>query len=288
MSGRAKWTVMVDPAKVLSLSTTGASIGGQPVLTGSSIGQSGRVLQDGFATVIVSPALIVDLGQQKIPLSMEGMQSSGRLETVERALFMSDKARGGGYGDVRDLGLMLRGKVAKGQIEYFAGVFNGLGESQNDLDKNDQKDAVARVILRPGFVKGLQVGGSFAHDGFNALDSIGRERHGFEILYSRAAAAFKSELMFGQDGPVTRRGGYAQATYKLHRSVLGVFRFDEWDPDTRTEVGVDKVTERDWLGGVNYTIANSGAWLQLNYVHKTFGGAIAPRNVFVANIQNTW
>ena len=288
MSSRVKWALMFDAAKALSLSTSSAMVGGQQVLIGSSIGQSGRVLQDAFASLVVSPSLTIDLGQQKLPLSMEGVQSSGKLETIERALFMSDKARGGGYGDVRDLGLMVRGKLARGHLDYFAGVFNGLGESQNDQDKNDQKDLAVRLLARPTFVKGLQVGGSFARDGFKRLSQAGRERHGVELLYARGALGLKSEVMFGRDGAVPRRGGYVQATQRLNRNLQAIFRFDTWDPDSRTNAAADTVAERDWLSGVTYTIANSGAWLQLNYVRKTFADVAPARNLFIANIQSTW
>jgi hypothetical protein len=288
MSSRVKWALMVDAAKALALSNSTITVAGQPVLTGSSVAQSGRVLQDAFASVVVAPALIVDMGQQKLPLSMEGVQSSGKLDTVERALFMSDKARGGGYGDVRDLGLMVRGKLAAGQLEYFGGVFNGLGESQNDQDKNDQKDLAVRVIARPTLLKGLQFGGSFARDGFTTLSPTGRERHGLELAYARGKIGVKSELMLGRDAAVTRQGGYVHVTHRLHRSVQAIFRFDSWDPDTRAGATAETVTERDWLGGVTYTIAHSGAWLQFNYARKTFSAVVPTRNVFVANIQSTW
>ena len=288
MSARVKWALMVDAAKALALSNSTITVGGQQLLTGSSVAQSGRVLQDAYASVVVTPALIVDMGQQKLPLSMEGPQSSGKLDMVERALFMSDKARGGGYGDIRDLGLMIRGKVAAGQLEYFGGVFNGLGESQNDLDKNELKDLAARVIVRPAPVQGLQFGGSFARDGFTTRSPTGRERHGLEFVYARGAVAVKSELMFGRDAAVTRQGGYVHVAHRLHRSLQANVRFDTWDPDTRTNATAETVTERDWLGGVTYTIANSGAWLQFNYARKTFSDVVPSRNVFVANMQSTW
>jgi hypothetical protein len=287
MSSRAKWVVMVDPAKALSIANSTVTIGGQRVVTASSVGQSGRVLQDAFATVIFNPALIVDVGQQKIPLSMEGPQSSGRLDTVERALFMSDKARGGGYGDVRDLGLMVRGKAAAGQLEYYGGVFNGLGESQNDVDKNDEKDLVARAIVRPAFFKGLHLGGSFARDGFGSVPAAGRLRHGVEFQYARFGATVKSELMFGRDGEIRRRGGYVHVMRPIRKNLQAALRFDTWDPDTRADLA-DSVTEKDWLAGLTYTIANSGAWLQLNFIQKTFGGLLPARSVFMANLQSTW
>jgi hypothetical protein len=173
-------------------------------------------------------------------------------------------------------------------VDYFAGVFNGLGESQNDQDKNDVKELVARTIYRPTFAKGLQLGGSFARDGFRKLDALNRERHGVEALYTRGPLGFKSELMFGRDAAVTRRGGYFLATHRLHKSVQAVFRFDTWDPDTRSNATLETVTERDWLGGVTYTIANTGAWLQFNYVRKTFADVAPARNLFMANVQSTW
>jgi hypothetical protein len=67
-----------------------------------------------------------------------------------------------------------------------------------------------------------------------------------------------------------------------------VFRFDTWDPDTRSNTTLETVAERDWLGGVTYTIANSGAWLQFNYIRKTFADVVPARNVFMANVQSTW
>lgn len=183
---------------------------------------------------------------------------------------------------------MARGKIVGGQLEYFAGVFNGLGESQNDLDKNDQKELAMRLVARPTPVKGLQFGGSFARDGFTALSPTGRERHGLELAYGHGAVGVKSELMFGRDAAVTRQGGYVHVTHRLHRSLQAIFRFDTWDPDTRTAATAETVTERDYLGGVTYTIANSGAWLQFNYARKTFSDVVPSRNVFVANIQSTW
>ena len=286
MGARANWTLMVDAAKALSLSSTTTTIDGKQVLTSSSIGQSGKVLQDAFATVVLSRLVTVDVGQQKIPLSFVGTQSSAKLDTIERPLFASDRGRDGGYGDVRDLGVMVRGAV--GSIEYYGGLFNGLGESQNDLDKNDVKDLVARIVVRPAPVKGLQVGGSFARDGFGALKATSRERHGVEFLYTRPTFSVKSEFMAGRDGAVRRRGAYVEATRRLRRNLQGVARFDSWDPDTRVDSAANDVIERDWLGGVTYTIVNSGVWLQINFVEKTFGHVLPSRHVFLANLQSTW
>jgi hypothetical protein len=288
MSPHAKWVVMFDAAKALSLSSTTATVGGANVVTAASVAQSGRVLQDAYVALSASSQFAVELGQQKIPLSMEGVQSSGKLETIERALFMTDKARGAGWGDARDLGLMVRGKLFKGQFEYASGVFNGLGETLNDVDKTDQKDVVTRIVLHPSFMKSLQFGGSFARDAFGTTDATLRQRQGLEALYTFKTYAVKAEEMSGQDGPIQRRGGYFQVTDRI-KNVQALFRFDRWDPDTSTDATAATVAEHDWLGGMTWFVTKSGVSLQFNYIHKTFMTSITPtKDVFTANLQTAW
>lgn len=200
---------------------------------------------------------------------------------------MTDKSRGAGYADVRDLGVMVRGKAARGQVDYSAGVFNGLGEHFNDTDRNEDKSMVGRIVLRPTMVAGLQVGGSFARERFRLFDSTRRERQGIDLAYARGPMGFKGELMTGRDAAVTRRGGYAQIAGRLTKTFPAVGRFDTWDPDTRSEITLATVTERDWLGGFTYVLHPSGVWLQANYIYKTFGG-FAPTKVFLTNVQTAW
>ncbi len=140
-----EWKVMFDPAKALSVNKTLTTLLESSVLKDIGINQASNMLQDAFVTVHLNDRLHIDVGQRKIPLSLEGLQSSATLETIERALFASDRARGGTYGDVRDLGIALRTKASFS--EYEVGLFNGSGENQNDLDKNDQKALIGRIVL---------------------------------------------------------------------------------------------------------------------------------------------
>lgn len=289
MSPSIRWVVMVDPAKALSLSATTSTIDGQNVVTAASIGQSGRVLQDAFVAMTVKPWMVVEFGQQRVPLTYEGgAQPSSKLDTVERALFMTDKFRSSGYGDMRDLGLTFRGKFAKGQLEYAAGVFNGLGEGFNDLDKNEEKTFVSRGVYRPSFIKGLQFGGSLSRDGWHMTNTLGRERQAAELLYTRGLFGVKAEYITGRDGATTREGNYLQLSARVRKPLQLIARMDNWDPDTRANNTVATVNERDWLGGFTYHLTSTGVWLQMNYIRKTFDGVIAPRNVFMSNIQTTW
>jgi len=223
-----------------------------------------------------------------VPLSLEGLQSSAALDTVERALFVSDRARGGAYGDVRDLGVMAYGPLTP-QVDYQIGFFNGSGENQNDVDKNDQKAVAGRLVVRPSFFKGLQIGGSGVWGNGQRADRPRRDRIGGELLFVRRGVTLKSEMMTGVDGDLHRRGYYGHFGYHLKPKVEGVFRFDSWDPDTAREVNSINVTERDYIAGFNYYLNENQVKLQFNYQHKTFAHGIVPsRNVWLFNLQTSW
>lgn len=282
-----KWTVMVDPAKALSLNNTLTSVDKTPVLRDTSVNQAGRILQDAFITLSYFKRMNINVGQFKIPLSLEGLQSSAGLDT-ERALFASDRARGGTYGDIRDIGVMLYGPLTK-RIDYQVGLFNGSGENQNDVDKNDQKAVAGRLIVRPSFLEGLQVGGSGVWGNGEGADRPCRDRLGAEMLFVRGPLTLKSEYMTGKDGVLHRRGYYGHFAYHFTRKWEGVLRFDTWDPDRRQETNAANVTERDYIAGVNYFIQESHVKLQFNYYRKTFTNGIVPsRNVALINLQTWW
>jgi hypothetical protein len=53
----------------------------------------------------------------------------------------------GGYGDVRDTGVQLRG--TQGQFDFRLGVFNGFGDRQNTLAVSDAKAVLGMLTFRP-------------------------------------------------------------------------------------------------------------------------------------------
>ncbi|HEU0004587.1 MAG TPA: porin, partial [Terriglobia bacterium] len=283
INGKARWQVMVDPAKALLLDTSSTTIGGSRLLTEVAVSQSSRILQNAFITLDYIPKLQFNIGQYKLPLSLEGLQSPGELDTVERALFASDRARGGNYGDVRDIGLTGRGGLGR-RVDFQVGVFNGIAETQNDIDRNSQKALVGRMVARP--VTGLQVGfsGAFGASG----RGTDRDRLGAEFLFTRGALRLKSELMTGEDGPLHRRGFYGHLGYRLRPRLEAVVRVDTWDPDTATELTPASVRELDYVTGLNVFLSEH-LKLQVNYLRKTFGNdLLSPRNVLLVNTQAFW
>jgi hypothetical protein len=282
---KAKWQVMIDPAKALALETTTTPVSGTPVLAAVAVGQSSRILQNAFVSLDYIPKVQMNIGQYKLPLSLEGLQSSGQLETVERALFASDRARGGNYGDVRDIGFMLRGGVGR-HVDFQAGVFNSIAETQNTVDVNDEKALAGRLVARP--LDGLQLGMSGAWDNGGGTRPR-RDRLGAELQFKRGSFHVKSELMTGEDGPLHRRGFYGHVGYRIKPKLEWVFRVDGWDPDTATESTPASVSELDYVTGFNVFLAQHNLKLQVNYLRKTFGSdALHSRNVLLVNTQTFW
>jgi hypothetical protein len=285
---KVKWTLMIDPSKALNLSTTSATVGGTPVITSVSPNQSSRILQEAYITLNYIKNVNIDLGQYKVPLSQEALQSSSALDTVERALFLSDRSRGGGLADNRDFGLQFSGPIGK-SVNYQIGVFNGIGETQNITDTNQEKAVVGRFLFRPSFVKGLQIGASGAFSKSNRLTNPKRDRAGGELVYSNSKFKFKAEVMGGIDGDIHRLGYYTHFGYRITHKLEAIFRIDGFDPDRRRETNAANVSEIDYVGGLNYFITDHNVKLQFNYLRKTFNNGIqTPRNLFIANLQTSW
>jgi hypothetical protein len=270
------WAVMVDAAKALSTTTANGQ---------TAINQSGRTLQDAFLTIGAPSRVQLTAGQFKIPISREGLESSAALATVERALFMTDRTRGGAYGDVRDIGLALR-RTVPDRYDIFVGVFNGTGESQNDVDRNERKSVVARAVAPVPAIQGLQLGASAAWGGGRGGER--RERRGADVLFTRGRWTLKSEFMAGRDGAVERLGLYGHVGARVSPRVDLVGRFDQWDPDTSSDHDLATSQERDYLFGGSILVVPS-LRLQANFIHKTYAAdAVPARNLLLINLQTSW
>jgi phosphate-selective porin len=271
---KARWQIMLDPSKALALDAGAAAVN-----------PSTRVLQNAVVTFDAGPGTQVSVGQFKLPLGLEGRQSSGRLDTVERALFASDRARGGALADVRDIGILARWSSGTA-VEVQAGVFNGVAETQNDVDGNDQKAVAGSIAWRPR--RGLHLGASGAW-GNGRGDRPRRDRAGAEVELVRGPFTVRSELMAGRDGAVERMGAYGHLGYRLTPRLEAVFRLDQWDPDTRSDATAATVGERDYVLGMNVFLSRHNLKLQASYLRKTFREGVLPsRGVVLLNTQTFW
>ena len=278
VSPAVKWTVMVDPAKALTIINGTSGRRDDNVVTG--------IVQDVFLTLTLSKHVNVNAGQFKVPLSLEGLESSAALDT-ERALFISDRARGGAYGDIRNIGVMAFGPLAS-RLDYQIGIFDGSGDTPDDVTNYDRRAVAARVTYRPRVVPGLQIGTSRVR-GTAASLAARRNRLGAEALYVKGPLTVKTEYMTGQDGPLAREGHYFHFAYKLTPKWEGILRYDTFDPDTQLETTPASVTERDYIAGFNYLVDSQYVTAQFNCVRKTFqDGIVSPSYVGAMRLQVAW
>lgn len=281
-TARIAWTVVLDFAKSLSASSTTTSSGSVQ----TAVSQTSRALQDANVVFLASPSVRVAVGQQKVPFGMEGFASSSTIEMVERALFASDRARGGSFGDTRDLGVAVRGVVGP-SLDYHVGVFNGSGESQNDVDANLAKAVIARVLLRPHAA--LQLGASGVYAGNGAGDAPRRDREAVEVRVKRGRLLVQTEAVQGHDASILRRGAYLHAGYRIVPSLDLRARVDAWDPDVRREADLASATERDYLVGATWLVPSAGVKLQGDVARRTWSALLAPsRWELRINLQTSW
>ena len=291
---RVRWTVMIDPSRALRLSRDSTIVNDSIVVPTADVNQLSRIFQDAYISIDFGPSFQVDVGQRKVPLTLEGLQSAAELRTVERALMFSDGGRGGDLGDVRDIGVMAYGRITP-QVDYQVGVFNGLGESQNNLAAKDALAVAARVVVRPG-VPGLQFGASGGVNGRLDADErrnrpfAPRDRLGVDAYFQRGRWTAQSELMVGRDDEQTRLGTYALAAYRITSIVEGVARVDFFDPVSSGDDDPSTTYEQlDFLLGANVYVLENWLKFQANAVASTFGDeGPDSRLTLLLNFQVSW
>jgi phosphate-selective porin len=221
----------------------------------------------------------VTIGQFKIPFSTESYLSDNLLPFVERSAFVNRFAPGRDNGNNgRDIGLQFSGRLLHSRnvdhIQYFAGVFNGSGI--NSKDDNHYKDTAARLIVSP--VKQLAVAGNY-YNGSSGVKELSRERADLEVSFSHGPFSTAAEYLWGHDGPIHRRGWYAESVYRVDSRWEAVFRFDKFDPRQHTS----SVTAlNNYVIGTNYLV-NSYVKLQANYDRQQ--DLIAQRSANVVLLQ---
>jgi len=290
----SKWTVMIDPSRALNLFEDSTLVDDSIFVPTLEVNQSSRILQDALITVEFGPSFNVDVGQRKVPLSLVGLQSSAELKTVERALMYSDRARGGDFGDVRDIGVMAYGAITK-HVGYQAGLFNGLGENQNNVTTKDELALAARVVARPDWLRGFALGAS---GGVNGGPDTGERRRrpfaprwrlGGEGLFKRGRWTAQSEIMGGRDDHRKGLGTYVLAAYHITSIWEVVGQVDFFDPDLSQNDNRFTTYELDFLLGVNFYLRENHLKFQANPVLKTFGPeGPASRVTFLMNFQASW
>ncbi len=85
----------------------------------------------------------IKVGQYKTPFSRQELTSDGALQFVDRSPVVSNMKPS------YDIGAMLNGKIANGLAYYYAGVFEGAGQSSVRNPNNNNNMFVARAVVNP-------------------------------------------------------------------------------------------------------------------------------------------
>ena len=288
ISPRVRWRISLDGAKLLNLNKTSTMVTDSTVVRDASVDQRSRILQEASINVALIPSMRIDVGQQIIPLSLEGVTAASQIETIERTMFIAERARGGGISDVRDIGAELRGTVAAGYVDYQVGLFNEMGESQNSTDQNDQKASIGRVVFRIPTLSALQLGASGGLEP-GPLATQRHERAGGEAQFRNRWLTLRSEVMGARDGLARRLGYYGLGALRPTQDVELVARWDSWDPDLNNETGPSDANEHEIVAGASYFIEGGATRLAANVVRSTFpSGKVPSSTQLLLALQVVW
>lgn len=287
VSPRFRWRIGFDVAKVLTINSTVAKAGDSSAIETATIDQRSRILLDAALTYTVNPDLKFDIGQQIVPLSLEGSIPASQIETIERANFIVERSRAVGLGDVRDIGVSANGSAGN-LLEYHVGVFNEPGDAQSTTDTNDQKTLIGRLVLHASIMPNLQFGGSGAYEGGSILQH--RERAGGEVQYRDSLFTLRGEAMAGRDGLLHRFGWYGLGALRPTPRLQLVTRYDAWDRDRLHESSIYDAFERQVVVGGTYLVDGPAVQFALNVVRQTFPNitSVRPGTFLLAAFQGAW
>lgn len=210
--------VMFDPSKNLA---EDKKVSGTTV---RQVKKDASVLQDlGLTLKVLNQKVVV--GQFKRPMSLEGLQSSGVLELLERATVVQV------LGDKRDVGAMVQGDVTAFKMQYMVALYNG--EGSNSPETNEKKDVAAMVIWKP--LNQTQVYGS-VYEGTQGATNAAQDRLGVGGRTQWGPVLVRLEYLTAKDGAVEKDGWYVLGSYsfadqelKLLKPLRVSARYEEWD-----------------------------------------------------------
>ena len=238
--------------------------------------------------------LTARLGQFKHSYTMENPMSPTQLELIDvysqAVLYLAgegpDPLNGVNYG--RDMGLELYGDLLKGVLRYNVALMSGQGI--NRKDRNNQKDFIAKLEVRP--VDGLRIVGSGYLGTGNAVntadwnpdikvgDNYKRNRYSVgaeyktqpysEGQYKEARpASIRAEWLGGEDGDVGSRGGYVTVCIPVVDALDVVASGETFDRNT----SVDGWDQTNLTLGLQYWYYKK-CRLQLQYTRCLCGDMI--------------
>ncbi len=205
-------------------------------------------LQDAYLDVRYTPKARFRFGKTKVPLNFERLQSATAITFAERSLVSALIPN-------RDVGIGVYGDLDGGVFTYVLGAYGGAVDGGSaDLDTNDGKDLVTRLIVSP-----FKKGGSIVKDlGFGVAGSIGDQDGPLPTYRSGGQLAIATYVSGAvADGRRTRvvpQLSLYSGPFSLTTEYARSDAFVKGPSGTRMEVGV-----RAWQATASVTLTGEAA-----------------------------
>jgi len=213
----------------------------------SEVNDADVELKDAFVELNLNSAkkAKLRLGQFKVPLSYQILESSSHRLTPERALINTRSVPG-----ERDRGVVLEFPLqaeSKASPLLQLGLFDGRGINQVAGNGQTSKNYIVAVHFptQPVSARLAFLGGKYTNDAINKV-RVNKTRWMADVQYDRSPWNVQLQLGAGEgDFPKTGstatvsntdvRGGYLQVAHQLNGSKFTLLaRYQQYDPDTHT------------------------------------------------------
>lgn len=189
-----------------------------------------------------------------------------------------------------DLGAALLGEIPEGFGQYELAIHNGSGYKL--LDANVEKQYSASVMVLP--ITGLMLRGSYMSNNSNAYGLTAKTKAATDVVAQYTYGPFQvlAEYVAQKDAAAASASktgvsvGYMFfAKYDVFEWLQAAFRFDNWNPDTKTKNDETNL----YIAGVNIK-ANENILVQLNYQFEQpmYGGYTQSKHVNTLMAQVKW
>jgi hypothetical protein len=227
-----------------------------------------NILKDAVVGVNIGDG-VLKAGQAKVPIVLENITSSGKLDTI-------DRSRIAGEVNERDLGVFGEYTFLGGKVGAQAAVTNGTG--QNAAETNSDKDYTIRLWTKPfqgseNPADGLMLAGAFSTGKQQHVDDLGVDLGDFDrtiwvgtvqwlwnqIKVQGEYVSVDQDLAEG--GSTTTDGWYVLASYALPVSNMTIIPVAKYET-------LDNMDSGDWVTlGVTFAfVGTHDVKLEANYI----------------------
>jgi len=218
---------------------------------------TGAIVRDAYLNVRIRPEFQIQAGQFKEPFAQETGIGATNLDFVERGL--QSLLYPSAVTAYRSPGIALHGDIAGGEIQWWAGAFNGRGGVTANV--TNEPDFVGRLRFYPfrkgksDWLKQLAFGGSISHSRSRGLSND------VSFLATLPDAAYTFFPQLAINGPIERYEGeftYIKGPFAMRGEYVQM-QEQRWDIGSETPGGlgflsVPGIGAKAWNIGTTYLL----------------------------------